>query len=485
MENSTTQNNTLTNLNASSISGGLHNWSVTCIDVIGNSNSSLNSSFYVDIYGPVITNISYTPSDQNSLDPGIVLNFSATLTDGRVNISDAILQYYNGTSWMNATMSSPNDDGNYNTSITTVSTNASYTFNIYTNDSFGNVNISSNQTFDSLWDCTWNVTPSSLQEVIGFYEDKEVGNITILNNGDSEYYNNNCSVTFTTSYDGFSSGYWSSSTWLSNNRGIQMNSSVMVNASSNLTFSINASFPSTSSPFTETPIITATANINDTIYNNSNGTVSSVFIISPPNPILYQTIVSNPSTVFLTPGNFAINASTRNLGGDDTANNTAYNVTFNWTFPSSLSSRINSGNESLFYINLSNNSQQFNYINFSLTSSNLASMEKGVLNLTAYSFGYKNSSGNFTLIENSGNKTLLNDSISIQFLCYDVSDSVCVSACGVGVDPDCTSSSGGSSSGSGGGGGGGGDGALSEKSDAYFELLRGEMQGNAGIYIAN
>ncbi len=477
MKNATTLNNTLTNLNASGISGGLNSWYVSCMDKTGNVNNSATRNFYIDIYGPTITNISYTPSDQNTLDPGTIVNFSATLKDDRVNVSKVILQYYNGTAWKNATMGSPNDDGNYNASITTSSGNASYTFNIWANDSFGNSNVSSNHSFESLWDCSWDILPSSLVEVMGFYENKWIGNVTILNNGDPEYYKDNCSITFATSFEGFSSDYWSSPIWVSNNRGIQMPSSVVVGASSNSTFGINASFPSTSSPFTETPRIIITANINDSVNNYSSKTVESTIIVSPPNPLLYQKVISKPLTVFLTPVDFSINASVRNLGGDSTVNNTAYNVTFNWTLPHSLSSRIGSGEKSLFYVNLSNNSMQFNYLNFSLNPSNLRSMDKGVLNITLYSLGYKNDSGNFTLITNSGNRTILNNTISIQFLCYDVSDGICVSSCGVGADPDCKPVVESPKINSGGSGGGVGTiSPLYEESNEHFELLRGNVQ---------
>jgi hypothetical protein len=60
---------------------------------------------------------------------------------------------------------------NYNVSITTDSINESYTFNVWANDSVGNSNSSINQTFDSFWDCTWNmssVSGSDLGQFFGF-----------------------------------------------------------------------------------------------------------------------------------------------------------------------------------------------------------------------------------------------------------------------------------------------------------------------------
>ncbi|OIO80682.1 hypothetical protein AUJ84_02810 [Candidatus Pacearchaeota archaeon CG1_02_32_132] len=481
-ENATTQNNTLTNLQASDISHGSHNWSISCTDSSSNTNSSSNRSFYVDIQGPSFSNIVYSPNSTDSTDPNANLTFNSTVSEDRMSINTVILQYHNGSGWANSTMLSPDSDGNYNTTITLVSSEQNYTYNIWANDSLGNANQSTNQTFASEWDCTWSVSPSSLEEVTGFLEDKEIGNITITNTGDAEYSNNNCSVTFTNTYTGFSGTYWSQTTWASNERGLSFDSTTIVNASSNENLTVSAAFPSVSSLLTETPILTLTADINDSVTNNKSETVSTTIIISPPNPLLFQKMEypgpDSTPTLFLKEQNITLAAYTRNIGGDGTVNNTARNVSFNWTLPSWISDIV-VGNQTNFYDSLTNNSKQYNNLTLELSSSTLTSAQKGTFNLTIYSWGYDNSTGDFELIINSGNQTTLNQTGQIIFACYSESDNICVTSCGVGVDPDCTESSSSSSSSSSGGGGGGGSGgganAESVKTTADFQLIRGEQ----------
>ncbi|NCN98612.1 hypothetical protein COY00_00630 [Candidatus Pacearchaeota archaeon CG_4_10_14_0_2_um_filter_35_33] len=481
-ENATTQNNTLTNLQASSISHGSHNWSISCTDGSSNTNSSSNRSFYVDIQGPSFSNIVYSPNSSDSVDPNTNLTFNSTVADDRMSIDTVILQYYNGSGWANSTMLSPDSDGNYNTTILLVSSEQNYAYNIWANDSLGNANQSTNQTFASEWDCTWSVSPSSLEEVTGFFEDKKIGNITITNTGDAEYSNNNCSVTFTNTYTGFSGAYWSQTTWASNERGLSFDSTTIVNASSNGNLTISASFPSVSSPLTETPTIKLTADINDSVTNNKSETVSTTIIISPPNPLLFQKMeYPDPDSVptfFLKEQNITLGAYTRNIGGDGTEDNTARNVSFNWTLPSWISDIV-VGNQTNFYDSLTDNSKQYNNLTLELNSSTLTSAQKGTFNLTIYSWGYDNSTGDFEIIINSGNQTTLNQTGQLIFACYSESDNICVTSCGVGADPDCTESSGDSSDSSsgGGGGGGGGNGAKSESIEtrADFQLIRGEQ----------
>jgi len=474
--NSSVVNNTLTNVNVVGISGGEHSWYVSCADGASNINTSETRNFYVDIYPPTFSNISYSPNTTDNVDPSTTLTFNASISEDRVFVDTVILQYYNGSTWANATMTNTSLT-NYNTTIITQSQEANYLFNVWANDTFSNAGNSSNTEFNSMWDCTWAVTPSTLDEIVGFYIDKVIGNVTINNTGDVEYLNNNCSVNFSVGYTGFSQDYalltLDSNNWYSTNRYFQYASPINVNAGGAILLQINASFPSTDSPFTETPTITLTSNITHSISGINSSSVSSTLIISPPNPILYQSIEDYPSTfVYLTPGSFNLSAYVRNLGGDGSAGNTAYNVSFNWTLPSELASRVAEGNVTSNYTNLSDSTKAWSNLTINFTSSNLESMSKGSFNVTIYSYGYKNDS---SLVVNSGNQTLLNNTITIQFLCYDVADSVCVSACGIGVDPDCVASSGGSSSGGGGGGGSaGGDNTEYVKSSQDLQLVRGK-----------
>ena len=470
--------------------GQTYTYNVSVSDYAGNSNHTETRTIKGNT-APTIVSVSYTPNSTDDLDPDVNVSITANISDTDNNFDSAMLQWKNSTSgstWNNVSMINLTSKNYYtmvNASFTLPSYQDNITFRIMVNDTTGDSSFGNNYTLQSFWDCTWSVSPSSLDEVVGFYEDKFVGNITLINTGDIAYLNNNCTISFTTGYGGFSSTYTNlladSSNWATGNRVFQYTSPITVTASSNQTFSINASFPSTTSPFTETPLITITSSINDSVRGNRTASVSSTLIIAPPNPLLYQEIATYPPTyVYLTTGNFSLKAYLRNLGYDasNSINTTAHNVSFNWTLPSAISQRILEGNETNFYELLNTSSRQYNNLTIGLTSSNLASMPKGTFNITIYSYGYKNNSGNFSLINNSGGYNLLNETVSIQFLCYDTIDGICVSACGIGVDPDCVAPSTTSSSGSSGGGGGGGGGTASPvtvASSAEYQLVRGKQ----------
>lgn len=424
-----------------------------------------------DFSGPSIDSQEYSPNSEDDVDPLINLTFTIEATDA-TEIDTIILEYHDGTDWYNETMTNIGGDF-FETNITLIGSETNYTYRYWANDSLGNSGLTENETIEVTWDCSWSVTPTEMEEVIGFFEDKFVGNITIENTGDANYTNNNCSITFTPSYNGFSATYLNlagnSQYWSSSNRFFQYETPIIVNAGESYNWSTNFSFPSTTSPFTETPSIYLTSSITDSVDEESASKTTYTLIISQPNPLLYQNIITYPSTyIYLTPGNFNLSAYVRNLGGADTEATTAYNVSFNWTLDSALSSRISNGTTSAIYENLTNNSKQYLNLTISLTSDNLGSMTKGNINATVYSYGYDNNS---ELIINSGNQTLLSDEISILFLCYGTIDGTCVSSCGVGVDPDCVEST--TTVNSGGGSGGTQTESLSSSKD--LQLVRGEL----------
>lgn len=484
----TTNTNWIVLFNQSGLIPGLtYTYSAGVVDFAGNPNSTETRTLKGAV-APSYVSITQYPliADYDSLDPGVNVTINTSLYDPDNNFDIAILQWKNLTqsSWTNVTMTNTTAKGFY-TNVSAVLTLPNYedniTYRIWANDTASEVSNSSSYTIQSSWDCTWSVSPSTLEEVVGFYEDKPIGNITLINTGDSNYSNNNCSISFTIGYTGFSQSYAvltaDPTNWVSvTNRYFQYTSPIIVSASSNQTIQINASFPYTTSSFTETPTIKITSSINDSITKNKTAQISSTLIISPPNPLLYQKIATYPSTyVFLTPGNFSLEAYIRNLGYDDSNadNTTAYNVSFNWTLPSEISSRISEGNETNFYEKLNTSSKQYNNLTIGLTSGNLASMSKGTFDITIYSYGYENESGNLSLISNSGNQIILNETVAIQFLCYDTLDGICVSSCGIGVDPDCKAATTASAS-SGGGGGSATPQTLAVATSAGFQLVRGK-----------
>ncbi|MBU1124390.1 LamG domain-containing protein, partial [Patescibacteria group bacterium] len=459
MGNTTVQNNTLTNLNASSIAEGTHLWNVTCLDGAGNQNWSATRTFTVDLSAPSITSIVYSPNASGEVDPSTNLVFNATVSDDVVSVSEVILQYYNGTGWANSTMTN-NSATNYNATITSISTETNYTFNIWANDTFGNSNSSANQTFDSIWDCTWSAT-SDLGQVAGFDENKWAGNITINNTGDATYASSNCSLDFRLTHD-LSEGriYYDGSYY-------KPSSTYTLVAKSNTTIEINATFQD--EVIEESAIIT----INEISSRSSTSSrnTTATLVSTTGGPYLFQTITSNPSLLDLTFQNFSLNAYVRNLVGDDTVNNTAYNVSFNWSLPNNF--LVKDGNSSLSYGNISDNTLIYNNINVSFNSTNLPNLSPGTISINLYAQGF-NSSG--TVITHAGNITLLTKQINISLSCYSTSDGVYVTACG-SLDPDQPEESTAATGAAGGGGGGGGGGTSkteSVKTNAGFQLVRGK-----------
>ena len=90
--------------------------------------------------------------------------------------------------------------GYYQYNLTLASTEQIYRFNIWSNDSLGNINQTSNETLYSFWDCTWNISTTGvaydLGSTGGWGEEVSLGNITISNTGDVNYSTNNCIINF-------------------------------------------------------------------------------------------------------------------------------------------------------------------------------------------------------------------------------------------------------------------------------------------------
>lgn len=420
---------------------------------------------------PRIAVYNFTPNDQNSLDPNVTVLFFATANYSVYPQDTVILQYYNGSIWTNLTLSNLSNQ-DYNGSIKLQPAETNYSFTIWANDSLGYWSNTSKQSFSSFWDCTWNLSSEKLPTVKGYYEDKYIENFTIANTGDSSYAQDHCNISYRLNYNGFSSAYFVEPEWPSSLRGLQIPNAATIPAKTNYTVMISASFPSTDIPIEEAPIIRILASINDSLSRKTNMSVNMSLVVAAPGPYILQKIVNVPQTVYLTPSNFSIISSLQNVAGDGTANNTAYNASLDWILPSFLSSAISEGNESLPIDNLSTTDIVQNQLNFRLDENSLPLMSQGTYAISTVSEGYSNVTGSFALILNSQNKTLLNNTANITFVCYSSPDGIYVPACG-SLDGDYVAPKGDSGV-NGGGGGGGGGGGTSLRSEATFELVRGK-----------
>jgi len=429
-------------------------------DFAGNANTT-ELRFVKGNVAPAIVSLVYSPTTNDTIDPGVMFNVTINVSDTDNNFDQAILQWKNvSQNWSDAVNSSMNnltEKGFYtlmNVNFTLPSYETNMTWRIFLNDSTGDSNYSNNYTFYVLWDCNWTLDKRDLGAFAGWNENKKIGNITVLNIGDPEYSDNNCSLDFRLTYNLAQGRIYINGSYY------KPSSTFSVNAEKNSTLFINATFLS---ELRQDNAVITTMEISDRSVTEELNT-TAVLISNEAGPYLYQEITSYPAAVYLTSGDISLGGYLRNLMGDDTENNTAYNVTFNWSLPSGLG--VSEGNETMFYENISDSDVYGNDIN--ATFSDLGSMSPGTKTISLYAQGY-NISGE--LIEDANNNTLLTETTNITFICYNASDGICVIACGYTQDSDCEVPPSGNPSGGGGGSGGGGK---VIESEAEYYLIRGE-----------
>ncbi len=463
--NGTVLNNTLTNIQTTNLGQGNHSWYIRCFDSGNNTNTTAVRLFNVDISPASMSSITYWPTSRDIVDPGSTLFFNATLTDNLAGISSAFLQYYNGSAWLNRTMSLAGSNV-YQGNLTLEPTEVNYTFNVWTNDSVGNANLSTNSTFSSLWDCTWFVN-SDIGQTAGWDQNKLIGNITINNTGDAPFSNGNCSLSFRVSHN-LDVGRIYFNNWALNQIYTYYDVSSL-SANTSTTFPVNATFKNTVSQ--ESVIITTSDVLSRS--SNSSGNTTATLVSNQNGPYLYNLISTAPSSAYLSPINISLEGYIRNLMGSSTINvsNTAFNVSFYWVLPSILTNV--SGNITANYSNITDNSLNYNDLN--VTFESLASLSPGATTVYLYAYGY-NSSG--SMIVDANGRSLLNESVNITLSCYNNSDGVYVTACGASDGDYVASSASTASSSSGGGGGGGGERTTTRQgeSSANFELVTGNIE---------
>jgi hypothetical protein len=405
-------------------------YNVTVYDKAGNYNYTETRLIKGNV-APEIVNVTFSPNltDYNALDPNQLVNVTVNVSDEIGNFEYIILKWKNSIQdWddievlTNQTINKTNPNfGNitltefeFNFTLPEYEDNITIKIRAYDEESeFNEINF----TIQSYWDCTWYIEPLELEEVNGFQQDKFIGNITLFNTGDGLYYNNNCTISFSLGYLGFSTNYWNSEIWHSSKRGLEFKTPFILNASSNKTVSISASFPSANIPLSESPKITITSSINDTIDYKKSQQVSTTLLILPEGPYLFQRITSSPSFVYLREGNFTISSYIRNIAGDESINNTAHNVTYYWEIPDLLKNYLSSSLENTFD-NISNNSQIDASLTFILDDAIIDKFHDIVrqeLNFSMYVYGYSNMTGDLELIEHADGLTLLNISVPIIF----------------------------------------------------------------------
>lgn len=430
---------------------GPYSWNVTCeteSHVTRNGNSTVNVNT-----APSFQSVSHSPSSYGEMDPNTTIIVTVNLSDVNRNPDVAVLQWKNNTSnWTDVNMTNTTLKGRYTlfraNFTPSYNSESNYTYRIWSNDSRTASAYSDNYTVAAFWDCTWNITTTGLGIQSGWGENKEIGNITISNTGDSEYSSNNCNLAFHLSHN-LEAGRiyfnnWASNLWLT-----YYDVSSIV-AKTNQTIPVNVTFQSEVKEESLTINISEVGSLSET----ASRTATATLITTRGNPYLYEHIDSVSSSLYLTFNNFTFSGYVRNVVGDSTSNKTAYNVSFNWSLPSGF--LVKEGNATLFYGNISDAVPLYNFINLTFNASNLENLTPQTFTIYLYAQGYNTTS---ELIVHANNRTLLTETANITLSCYNTSDNVYVSACG-SLDGDyvatsnatSTSSSSTTSGGAGGGG---------------------------------
>lgn len=445
---------------------GAHTIKAYAVDIGGNINSTETRTFTIDSQAPTFPYITYSPTSSDDLDPNQVIPINVNVSDTDNNFDSAMIQWKNSTAtWDEATNISLELQSlvglvtALNGSFTLPSYESNITFRIWANDTTGEYNVSRNYTLASFWDCTWTST-SDLGALAGWNNNKVLGNITINNTGDAQYSNNNCTLDFRLNHNLVEGRVYFDGAYYKPSSVYTVSAKASRNIGVNTTFLNNVVQDSLVITTTEVSVRSSTSSRNTTatLVSNQNG------------PYLYEKITSSPSSVYLTAGNFTLEGYVRNLMGSaiENPNNTAYNVTAYWTIPEGLENLSESLN--FTYENLSDNI--LNSVNALLSFSNLETTTSGIKTLMLSVYGY-NSSGD--LIRDVNNPTILTESVNITFLCYNESDGIYVDACG-SLDGDYVAPESTIIGGSNGGGGGPSSSGKSIKSEANYEILRGENQ---------
>ncbi len=282
-----------------------------------------------DITAPAIENVTYLPNTTNDLDPGVMVNVTAFVSDN-VSISSVIIQYRLNTSnvWTEALMS-PVTPAMYSGNFTPTAGN--WSFRVYVNDTSNNTNASTVTNITVGLDYAWlNVTNIPDTKAIVQTEQREInlGNITINNTGDFD-------LNFTVTSD---------TGWVLFNR-TNTSLSLAVNSTQNkTTFNVTANTTGFAvGTYAYSISINAYA-MNTTLVSsqNINGTI---VIQNVAGPFFAVTITNYDATVTQGDADIILTATLSNLGTIE-----ATGAWLNWTIPSGWTNTSGSVNNFIGFL---------------------------------------------------------------------------------------------------------------------------------------
>jgi len=142
------------------------------------------ANFTTDVSPPTITNISWSPSTADQLDPNVTITVSANVTDATAGVDKFLLRskQSNDSSWSTTTMT--NTGGNLYTANFTPDVANTWTFRIEANDTF-NITNATDTNLSIQLDGSWNVTPLIFSAVSGVISTNvSIGTLFINNTAD-------------------------------------------------------------------------------------------------------------------------------------------------------------------------------------------------------------------------------------------------------------------------------------------------------------
>jgi tetratricopeptide (TPR) repeat protein len=143
------------------------------------------ANFSVDSTPVLITNVSYSPSDQDALDPNVPVAVASVVT-AVLNVSTVLLQYkeVNDSLWTAVTMTM---NGSVASSNFTPSRENNWSFRVWANNTLGTTNHSDTTTIPVWYDRTWQLSPADLGSIAKAFglSGVSIGNFTINVTGET------------------------------------------------------------------------------------------------------------------------------------------------------------------------------------------------------------------------------------------------------------------------------------------------------------
>ncbi len=371
---------------------GSYEWN--CLAYDNESQSAWNDTNFtlnVDTSPPVLNYANITPNASGELDPGVLINVTANLTDF-IGVNSVILQYKYDVDWINITMNNIGGDL-WNASFLTVSTERVYYYRVWANDSSGHSNTSESYSVNITYDYTWSMNGSNFDSYGLVNTVENVGLIRINNTGDD-------TLIITITDDWLKTTYYNTT------------EQFPIAAGSVIDVNVTAEYASQDSVYNITITFSAEPSAPGKTASPSSSQSTATLNSYSGGPYFDVDMVNYPTSVSQSTTGIYLNATIKNIG-----NETATGVWFNWTLPSGWT--VISGDQNTYAGSLNARTTNTSGIVVSVTSDAAR--------------------GTATVCMNASDDNTINESacVLVGVLCSDT-DGVCGQGCSYLDDSDCS-----------------------------------------------